>query len=228
MQAFRLRPRAAFALAIAAVVGALIARPAHGQSQALSAGYTRETVHSESPDLTGPLTPAGANLRVAGANTLFIAYTHDLPANFQFEFAGGIPPTHRAEGEGLLASGGTISSFKQFAPTTFINYKFAGPDARFVPYAGVGFNYTHFYDGKNTASGDAVAGGPTSLKLSDSWGLSAHVGLKWRIDQRWFLLGGVTKTHVSSTLQVDTAGLVRTTNINFRPVIFTFGGGFAF
>jgi outer membrane protein len=228
MHVFRLRPRAAFALAIASVVGALIARPAHGQSQSLSAGYTRETVHSESPDLTGPLTPAGANLRVAGANTLFISYTHDLPANFQFEFAAGIPPQHRAEGEGLLASGGTISSFRQAAPTTFINYVFAGPDARFVPSAGVGFNYTHFYDGKSTVSGDEVAGGPTSLKLSDSWGLSGHVNLKWRIDPQWFLIGGVTKSHVSSTLTADTSGLMRTTNINFRPVIFTFGAGYAF
>jgi outer membrane protein len=201
---------------------------AQAQEQSFSLGIAQVSINSKASDLRGPFTPAGANLKVDDATTLVFSYTRRVDDRFNLELALGLPPTHDVQGKGALASVGKIAEVKQFSPTMFVNYSFAGPKATLQPFVGVGVNYTNFYGGKSTPAGSNASGGPTSITLTDSFGLAAQVGLNWRIDERWFASAKIATAQVKSDLTSNSAGLIRTTTIDFRPVVFAVSGGYRF
>ncbi len=201
---------------------------AHAQEQAVLLGVAQVNINSKASDLSGPFTPAGANLKVDDATTLVFSYIRRVDDRYSLELALGLPPTHDVQGRGALAGIGKIAEVKQFAPTMFVNYSFAGPKATLQPFVGVGFNYTHFYAGKSTPAGSNASGGPTSITLTDSFGLAAQAGLRWRIDERWFASAKIATAQVKSDLTSNSAGLIRTTTIDFRPVVFSVSGGYRF
>jgi outer membrane protein len=63
--------------------------------------------------------------------------------------------------------------------------------SKFQPYVGAGVNYTNFFEEKTTQTltntYDAVAGNPgidgTDIKLDDSFGLAAEIGLDYMITE---------------------------------------------
>jgi outer membrane protein len=65
------------------------------------------------------------------------------------------------------ALGLKVGSAKQLPPTVNVQYYFLGSDSKFRPYAGVGVNYTFFWDEEVTDEFEAVAG-ERSLSLDDS------------------------------------------------------------
>jgi outer membrane protein len=85
-----------------------------------------------------------------------------------------------------MARYGVIAKVKQRAPTLFVNYNFGAPSEKFRPFVGLGLNYTQFFDATLlTASNDIVTGGPTKLKLKESFGLAGQIGIRYQYDDRW-------------------------------------------
>lgn len=86
-----------------------------------------------------------------------------------------------------LAGLGDVARTKQLPPTVSLQYHF-NSDGKVSPFVGAGVNYTTFF---STDTRGALAG--SKLKLGDSWGLAAHVGLDFavgergavRVDARW-------------------------------------------
>ena len=58
-----------------------------------------------------------------------------------------------------------------------LNYKFGDASSTWRPFVGVGVNYTKFDKRESTALGNQLNGGPTDIRLTDSWGLAAQAGL---------------------------------------------------
>jgi len=192
-------------------------------------------VNSKAGELVGgpPVPPPGALIDVGDGKTVGFGYVYRFRPEWSIEAALGVPPTHKGYGEGFIAPFGQISSVKQVAPTVFANYHFGSfVDGRVQPFVGIGVNYTRFTDAKSTPSGDAASGGPTRLELSDSWGLAAHVGAIFPIDKNWSVVGAIAYADVQSDLKATTttfAGeIVRTTHIEFRPVVYTLALGYSF
>ncbi|HET7773901.1 MAG TPA: OmpW family outer membrane protein [Burkholderiaceae bacterium] len=201
---------------------------AQAQEQALTLGLAFININSKASDLRGPFTPPGANLKVDDATTLVFSYSRRVNDRYSLELALGVPPKHDVQGTGALAGVGKIAEVKQFSPTMFVNYSFADPKATVQPFVGVGFNYTSFFAGRSTPAGSNASGGPTSITLTDSFGLAAQAGLNWRIDERWFASAKIATAQVKSDLTSNSAGLVRTSTIDFRPVVFAVSGGYRF
>lgn len=202
-------------------------------------GYTHIYPHASATDAVGPLLPgppSGVSLDVKDKGTLFVSFSKPLNDNMEVELALGYPPTHDVTAKlasslppnVLVHQGQVIAKVRQIAPTLFLNYKFGDADSRWRPFVGVGVNYTSFDKRQSTAEGNALNGGPTDIRLTDSWGLAGQVGLSYRIDDKWSINGSIASARVKSKLTATTSGAARTIDIRFHPVVYTVTAGYAF
>jgi outer membrane protein len=190
--------------------------------------------HVYADNISGPFVPAGLNLSVKNVQTPYFAYLRRLAPNFSAELAFGIPPLTKTYGKGpatvgsIRYNGQEISSARWFAPTAFIEYVFFDESRKLRPYIGVGLNYVNFYDRNSTTAGNAAAGGPTSISLSNSIGPAATVGLHYQLPHNWSVIASYSAARVQSTLTAHTGGVVRTSNISFGPQTLVVAAGFSF
>ena len=202
-------------------------------------GYTHVAPNSSATEATGPLLPgppSGVSLKVDSQRTLFFSLARDIDPNVEVELALGLPPTHdiRAQLSPALPAhiqnlnGAVIAKVRQIAPTLFVNYKFGEASSAFRPFVGVGVNYTNFDKRESTALGNQLNGGPTDIRLTDSWGLAAQAGLSYRLSDKWSLNAAVATARVKTHLTATTAGLARKIDIRFRPTVFTLSAGYVF
>jgi len=163
-------------------------------SNTLRVGMYFVKYSASAADLSGPFTPPGLNLRVENVNTLYLAYLRRLSSHWTFEFAAGIPPTTHTYAVGpatvptpgsIPFNGQEVATAKWLSPSVLIEYLFLDESNKFRPYAGVGINYTHFYERNATAAGNAITGGPTVTYLSDSVGPAATLGLSYKFTRNF-------------------------------------------
>jgi outer membrane protein len=179
--------------------------------------------HVEASDLTGPFTPAGAKLDVKDTNTLYAAYTRRLSEHFGLELAGGIPPLTKSTGKGPATlgsvpyNGQTITTARWIAPSALLKYSFLSETSFIRPYIGIGVNFVSFYDRDSTPAGNAAAGGPTRIELSNSLGAAGTVGLKFNLPHHWGAQLSYSESRVHSRLHAITDNVERTSSIDFNP-----------
>jgi outer membrane protein len=190
-------------------------------------------IDSRSPALAGgPALPApGAVLRVDNARTVVFSYAYRVRPAWSVEAALGVPPRHKIYGDGVIEPFGQVASVKQIAPTAFIYYHF-GPFGSIEPFVGAGINYTRFGSARATASGELATGGPTKIDVGDSWGWALHAGVKVALMDRLSPLATAAHADVKSDVKLTTStsagSVVRTTRIDYRPVVYTLSLGYAF
>ena len=194
-------------------------------------GFYSVKYSASAPDLSGPFTPPHVNLRVEHVNTPYAAYLRRLSPEWELEFAAGVPPETHTVGVGpaklgsVPFNGQQVATAKWFSPTLLIEYKFFEERAKFRPYAGVGVNYTHFYDRNSTPAGDAANGGPTATSLSDSFGPAATAGLSYKFTNHCNAIASYSVAQVNSNYDSVTAGIHRTTTVHFNPKTFVVAVG---
>jgi outer membrane protein len=218
--------------------GTLLAGSAMAQYTVLVGGAYVDP-NSSAGTATGPLTPLGAiSLTVKPQTTLFFSVAREINDKWDLEVAMGFPPTHDValrvtDASALPASvaaqdGVIISKVRQVAPTVFANYKFGDAGSKFRPFVGAGINYTQFDQTESTAANNAINGGPTNIKLSDSWGLAWHAGAVYKFDKQWSLMGSYATAQVNSVITTNTLGIERKVDISFRPAVFIMAVGYSF
>lgn len=99
----------------------------------------------------------------------------------------------------VSVGGGKVGTVKHLPPVVSLNYHWDTGSA-FQPYAGVGVNFTGFWDEKTT--GD-LAGSELSLK--NSWGLAAQVGADWWLNDRAALRATVRWIDIDSDVYLNGA-----------------------
>jgi outer membrane protein len=185
-------------------------------------------------DISGPFTPPGLNLRLQDTETLYVAYVRRLSSRFDLELALGAPPLTRTEGKGPASvgsvpyNGQVITTARWFAPTLLLEYKVLDESGPLQPFVGLGVNYTRFYSRQFTAAGNAASGGQTSIALPASVGFAATVGVSYNLSTRWNAHLSYSVSRVHSTLTADTAGILRTSKIEFWPAALVASVGYAF
>lgn len=197
-------------------------------------GIANAQMHSSAADITGRFVPPGVNLSIGDATTLFLAYSRAITDNIDIQISGGYPPRYKTTAKGVATlgsvpwAGQTIGSAKEAAPSVFVNYTFTGHDAQIQPYVGIGINYTRFFDVKSTSANDAANGGPTSIGMTNSHGVAAKIGIRYKVDKEWSVNAHISSADVTSQLTTNTAGITRTTHIDFKPLIFVLSAGYSF
>ncbi|MDD0810872.1 outer membrane beta-barrel protein [Curvibacter sp. RS43] len=214
---------------------------AQSQDYTVRVGYSNIAPNSSASDATGPFLfkpTSGVSLEVKNESTLFFSVARKIDDRFEVELALGLPPTHDVTAKlnpSIVPShvvsayqGQTIARIRQLAPTVFLNYSFGDSSSALRPFVGLGLNYTRFDERRSTPTGNSLNGGPTDIRLSDSWGLAAQVGLDYRINDKWSIHGSVATARVKTTLTATTAGAARVMDINFHPVVLTVAAGYRF
>jgi outer membrane protein len=220
---------------IAFAVLGMASMAAHADGSAykntFSVGVADLTIHSDSPNLTsnGPafLTPP-SGLKIDSATTVLLDYVRRIDEKWDAEVALGVPPAHDVRGSGGLAPYGVLAKVKQAGPTVFLNYKLGTDQDKLRPFLGVGLNYTRFFDGRSTDANNLAAGGPTKIRLSDSFGVALQAGVNYHLNERWLVHGSIVVADVQSNLTATTGSIERKTHIDFRPIVYTVGVGYSF
>ncbi len=200
----------------------------------LALGLYQVSFHVHADDISGPFTPPGLNVRNPSINTLYIAYMRRLSPHFDAELALGVPPLTRSVAKGpaqvgsVPFNGQTIATVRWLAPNLLLKYYLFSPDAMFRPYLGVGVNYTKFISRQVTAAGDAISGGPTSLSLPVSVGPVLNAGVAYHPFGRVTVIASYSGSWVNSRLTTDTAGVLRTSHVEFNPRAFVLAVGYQF
>jgi outer membrane protein len=197
-------------------------------------GLYEVSFHVHADDINGPFVPGGLNLKNPSVQTLYVAYMRRLSPHFDVELALGVPPLTKtvAKGPAMVGSvpynGQTIATARWLAPSLLLKYYLSSPDAMFRPYIGAGVNYTKFESRQVTAAGDAISGGPTSLSLPASFGPVGTVGLAYHpLKQVVVILSG-SASIVNTHLTTNTAGTLRTSNVEFNPRAIVLAVGYSF
>ncbi|MGC1456868.1 MAG: OmpW family outer membrane protein [Steroidobacteraceae bacterium] len=204
----------------------------HPNTVALGLYYVTFHVHAD--DISGPYTPPGLNVTNPSVDTLYIAYMRRLSPHFDAELTLGAPPVTRSVGKGpaLVGSvpfnGQTIATTRWLAPSLLVKYYLFSPDAMFRPYLGVGVNYTKFESRQVTAAGEAISGGPTSLSLPVSVGPVANVGVSYHPFNQVVVNLSYSASWVDTRLTTDTAGILRTSHVEFNPRALVVAVGYQF
>ena len=202
-------------------------------------GIAHVAPNSTATDAVGPFLPgppSGVSLEVQNQSTLFFSVARDLTPHVEVELAMGFPPTHDVTAKLApslpshvqVLNGQVIAKVRQVAPTLFFNYKFGDPGSTWRPFVGAGINYTKFDKRESTAAGNQLNGGPTDIRLSDSWGLAAQAGVAYRLTDQWTLNAAVATARVKTHLTATTAGQARKIDIRFRPTVVIVSAVYSF
>lgn len=126
-------------------------------------------------------------------------FTYMATDSLGVELLAAWPFEHRVKGDGALTGLGKLGSTKHLPPVLSLQYHFR-PNQTFRPYAGVGLNYTKFFDEKttdalhqgiigtaNNALGTDYAGGSTEMTIDDSFGIALQLGADVALNDAWFL-----------------------------------------
>ncbi len=205
----------------AAAMAAMLAATgvASAQDNVVKFGIARYTTHSRTNGISGIGVPPGADAQTGDATTLVFEYERLLSPNWGVELALGIPPKITAKATGSVAYLGEVLSARNVAPTLLVNYHFGQAGDIWRPYLGVGLNYTRFTNITTPYAWD--------VKLRDSVGFAAQLGVDYAYTKEWGLFASVAKVDVKSKL-VATGAVVLQSTIDFRPITYSFGASYRF
>ncbi len=179
-------------LSILALTAATLAGPALAQSAGdwtIGLGLASVMPKDDNGIVAGATADVGNDLRPS------ITVEYFIRDNLGVELLAATPFKHDVSVGAL----GKIGTVKHLPPVVSLNYHWDTGSA-FQPYAGVGVNFTGFWDEKTTG---ALAGEELSLK--NSWGLAAQVGADWWLNDRAALRGTVRWIDIDSDVYLDGA-----------------------
>ena len=142
-------------------------------------------------------TLAGGALNTDVGSKLSLTFTGEyfIADQWGIEVLAALPFEHTVKLNGVEAA-----TVKHLPPTFSLQYHFKGE--KVSPFIGLGINYTTFFSIKEKGP---LAG--TNLDLENSWGLAAHAGLDFAINDKQFIRVDIRK------LDIDTKATLNGSNI---------------
>ncbi len=160
---------------------------------------------------------------VEGGAAVVFNGTYFFTPNLALEVLAATPFSHDIEADGsnpLSIPGGTkLGETKHLPPTVSVQYHFM-PDGTFHPYAGIGLNYTLFFDEDTTGP---IAG--TDLDLDGSFGLALQLGADVDINDQWILNFDLRWIDIDTDADLDGAELE---TVEIDPMVYSVTLGYRF
>ena len=130
--------------------------------------------------------------------------------------------THNVDARGSLGALGRVIDAEVLPPTLTLQYHF-NPQGTFRPYAGIGVNYTRFYDEKVKGPLD-VSG--SDVRLDSSWGLAAQLGFDVMLNQEWFINADVKYIKIDTTARFSNTAFGNVeVDVDIDPIVVGLGFG---
>lgn len=184
-------------------------------------------VHSALGDL-------GGEVSVDSDTQLGLTVEYMYSKNIGIELLAATPFEHT-----VSAKGGTLSALgldevadvKHLPPTLSVNYHF-DTGTNFIPYVGVGLNYTIFFSEEASSALEAAVG-DDDVELDDSWGWSAQVGFDYEVNQNWLVNASVRYINIETEAEIQTPGLAApghkvNVDVDIDPMVYSLSVGYKF
>ncbi|HAC30732.1 MAG: outer membrane beta-barrel protein [Marinobacter nauticus] len=173
----------------------------------LRAGAVHVAPDDSSDSITvggNPLVP-GINARAeVDSNTqLGLRATYMFTNNIGLGILGATPFKHNIKGGGDLPSDLKLGETKHLPPTITLQYFPMDSGSAFQPYAGVGVNYTTFFEEKTSSElNDALSFPDSELELDDSVGVAVEVGMDYMLSENFGLNAAIWWADINTDAKV--------------------------
>ena len=179
--------------ALAATALALLAAPAFAQSQGdMTVGIGFHQVAPKSDN--GSLSNGTLDVSVGDGARPTFTFEYFIRDNIGLEVLAALPFKHD-----IKIGGAKVGTTKHLPPTVSVNYHFPTGGA-LKPFVGAGINYTTFFEDRSPL-GD--------LKIDNSWGLAAHLGMDYAISDKGALRMDLRYVDIDSDVKLNGAKIGR-------------------
>ena len=186
------------------------------EAQAFEAGdfvLRAGAVHVAPDDSSDSITVGGAPLLGAGVDSkvsvdtntqLGLRATYMVTNHLGLGVLGATPFKHNINGGGDLPGDLKLGETKHLPPTLTLQYFPMASSSAFQPYAGVGVNYTVFFEEKTSSNLDAALNVASSeLELDDSVGVAVEVGMDYMLSENFGLNAAIWWADINTDARVD-------------------------
>lgn len=174
---------------------------------------------------------SGSGVTVDDSSTLDISLGYMVTDNIAIELLADLSTKHDVSVFGLpgalgVADGTKVVESRVLPPTLFVQYQFS-PKSNIRPYAGLGLNYTLFFN-ENLTSAAKSALGASNLDLDSSVGLAAQAGLDYDLGSNWSFNVDLKYIQIDTEATFDTALGPVSVDVDINPWVFGVGIGRTF
>ncbi|MGF6394399.1 OmpW/AlkL family protein [Pseudomonas plecoglossicida] len=214
---------------------ALVAPVAHAHKAGdmiLRAGAITTAPNENSGDLKFDGNKVSGTKATLDSDTqLGLTFAYMLTDHVGIELLAATPFQHEVGVKGLGGGlDGKLADVKQLPPTLSLQYYPMDPNSRFQPYAGIGINYTLFFDEDLTS--ERKQQGFSNLELQDSVGISGQLGMDYMITDNILFNASVWYVDIDTKASVDgptALGYSKTkVNVDVDPWVYMVGLGYKF
>ncbi|KJK08490.1 MULTISPECIES: OmpW family protein [Pseudomonas] len=217
-----------FALALAAPVA-----HAHQAGDIIvRAGAITVNPNEESSDIKLDGTKVSGTKATLDSDTqLGLTFAYMLTDHIGLELLAATPFHHTVGVKGLGPGlDGKLGDIKQLPPTLSLQYYPMEPSSKFQPYAGIGLNYTMFFD--EDLDSNRKAQGFSNLKVKDSFGLAGQLGMDYMITDHFLVNAAVWYIDIDTKATMDgptALGVGKTkVDVDVDPWVYMVGVGYKF
>ncbi|AFK70029.1 outer membrane protein OmpW [Pseudomonas alloputida] len=220
----------------ASLVALALAAPAAHAYQAgdmiLRAGAITTAPNESSGDLKFDGNKVSGTKATLDSDTqLGLTFAYMLTDHIGLELLAATPFKHTVAVKGLGGGlDGKLADIKQLPPTLSLQYYPMEPNSRFQPYAGVGINYTLFFD--EDLSSARKQQGFSNLKLQDSVGIAGQLGMDYLLTDNLLVNASVWYVDIDTKASVNgptALGYSKTkVNVDVDPWVYMVGLGYKF
>lgn len=161
---------------------------------------------------------------------LGLNFAYMLTNNLGLELLAATPFSHEVGVKGLGGLDGKLADIKHLPPTLSVVYYPLEAQSSFQPYVGLGINYTTFFQEDLASAREAQ--GFSNLKLDDSFGLAAQIGMDYMLTENVMFNAQVRYIDIDTEATVDgpTALSVGKTkvDVDVDPWVYMVGLGYKF
>lgn len=147
----------------------------------------------------------GGNVSVDNNTQLGLNFAYMVTDHWAVELLAATPFSHDVSlggsPAGLDSLNGGLGNIKHLPPTLSVLYYPMATSSKFQPYAGIGINYTMFFD--ESIDNSAQAKGFSNLNLENSWGLAGQIGMDYFITDNITLNAQVRYIDIDTKATVD-------------------------
>lgn len=173
---------------------------------------------------------AGTGVTVDNNKSLDISIGYMVTDNVAIELLADLSSKHDVNVFGLgglnIPDGTQVVDTNVLPPTLFAQYQF-NPKGKIRPYAGLGLNYTLFFNDDLTDVAQAALGA-TNLDIDSSFGLAGQVGIDFEMKNEWSFNVDVKYIQIDTEATFDSALGPVAVDIEINPWVIGVGFGKTF
>ncbi len=174
---------------------------------------------------------SGTKATLTSDTQLGLAFAYMLTEHVGIELLAATPFKHTVGVKGLGGGlDGKLADIKQLPPTLSLQYYPMESSSKFQPYAGIGVNYTLFFDEELSSSRKQQ--GFSNMKLQNSVGLAGQLGMDYMITDKLLFNAAVWYVDINTKATIDgpsALGVGKTkVNLEVDPWVYMVGLGYKF